>query len=227
MLIGNIQTVHEGNSLFIHGCFCGDLPPVSATDVTSHLWAKVLRQHLVWDAHNWHLNMVDHKMHKLNRPPPPPTPPAISPTPTLLAPTLPATHFYSTHPTQKKKGKGKGKKSEWLAGNGLSCVSSGAKQELASKRLKAVGLIWGQTECIKRWLLLSVMTTSCAPMFNYFSVMSLPTFHCSTRKTACNSRNTGGGERRQSERKNDIMQLRSSYFWAFSKTINIFSSKHN
>lgn len=58
----------------------------------------------------------------------------------------------------------------------------GLKQEVASKRLKAVGLIWGQTECVKRWLLLSVMMTSCAPMFNYFSVMSLLTFHCSTRE---------------------------------------------
>lgn len=109
-----------------------------------------------------------------------------------LAPTLPITPFLLRASRPKQKEKGKGKESESLAGDGLSCLSSGAKQELASKRLKAVGLIWGQTECIKRWLLLSVMTTSCAPMFNYFSVMSLPTFHCSTRKTACNSRNTGG-----------------------------------
>lgn len=55
--------------------------------------------------------------------------------------------------------------------------------------------------------MLSVMTTSCAPMFNYFSVMSLPTFHCSTRRTACNSRNKGGegGQRIQREGENEIM----------------------
>lgn len=101
----------------------------------------------------------------------------------------------STRPHVPKKAERKSRKeSEWLAGDGWSCVSSGAKQELASKRLKAVGLIWGQTECIKRWLLLSVMMTSCAPMFNYFSVMSLPTFQCSTGRTACNSRSMGEGE---------------------------------
>lgn len=186
------QTAHEGDSLFIHGCFCGDLPLVSATDVTSHLWAKVLRQHLVWDAHNWHLNMVDHKPHKLNR--------TLFTLLLFLTPNAtryPLFFFFllqSPPPSiQPEKRKRRRKESELLAGDGLSCVSSGAKQELASKRLKAVGLIWGQTECIKRWLLLSVMTTSCAPMFNYFSVMSLPTFHCSTRRTACNSRNKGGG----------------------------------
>lgn len=177
MFIENIQAVHEVNSLFIHGCFCGDLPLVSATDVTSHLWAKVLRQHLVWDAHNWHLNMVDHKPHKLNRTPLFPPSRTYTTRYPLFTPSIP--------PKKRKKW---GKESKLLAGDGCSCVSSGAKQELASKRLKAVGLIWGQTECIKPWLLLSVMTTSCAPMFNYFSVMSLPTFHCSTRKTACNSR---------------------------------------
>lgn len=201
MLIKKIQIEHEGNSLFIHGCICGDLPLVSATDVTSHLWAKVLRQHLVWDAHNWHLHMVDHKLHKLNRTPP--FPPFLH-----LHYTLPPFHCKHPTPPQKKERKGKGKESESLAGDGLSCLSSGAKQELASKRLKAVGLIWGQTECIKRWLLLSVMTTSCAPMFNYFSVMSLPTFRCSTRKTACGNRNTGGG---QSERKNEITLSRLTH----------------
>lgn len=56
---------------------------------------------------------------------------------------------YTTHyplftpsiPPKKQKEKGEGKESEALAGDGLSCLSSGAKQELASKRLKAVGLI--------------------------------------------------------------------------------------
>lgn len=198
MLIENIQAAHEGSSLFIHGCFCGDLPLVSATDVTSHLWAKVLRQHLVWDAHNWHLNMVDHKLHKLNRTP-------LSPSSCTYTTYYPL--FTPSIPPKKKKERVKGKDSESLAGDGLSCLSRGAKQELASKRLKAVGLIWGQTECIKQWLLLSVMTTSCAPMFNYFSVMSLPTFNCSTRKTACNSGNMGG-----CERKNEIKLSRLSYF---------------
>lgn len=46
----NMQIVTEGTSLFIPG-YVGDLQPVFATDVTSHLWAEVLRQHLVWDAY--------------------------------------------------------------------------------------------------------------------------------------------------------------------------------
>lgn len=192
MLIGNKQTVHEGNSLFIHACFCGDPPPVSATDVTSHLWAKVLRQHLVRDAHNWHLNMADDKLHKLNR---------TLVFPPFSAPTLPP--FCPSIPPPKIERKGKGKESESLAEDSLCCLSSGAKQELASKRLKAVGLIWGQTECIKRWLLLSVMTTSCAPMFNYFSVMSLPTFHCSTGKTAWNT----GGETEWTKEWDNAVQI--------------------
>lgn len=110
-------------------------------------------------------------------------------------PLFPPSRTYTTPTPRNKKKEKKGRESELLAAESFSCMSSEAKQELASKWLKAVGLIWGQTECIKRRLLLSVMTTSCAPMFNYFSVMSLPTFHCSTGKTARNSRKTGGAER--------------------------------
>lgn len=121
---------------------------------------------------------------------PPPTTTTLPVTPFF---SLPFFYFTPNIPPKKRE---KWNQNGWLRGGGGSCcVSSGAKQELASKRLKAVGLIWGQTECIKRWLLLSVMTTSCAPMFNYFPVMSLPTFHRSTGKTTCNSRNVERGER--------------------------------
>lgn len=143
---------------------------------------------------------------------PPPPPPHY-----LLPPfSLSLFFFFLLQAIHPKKRKKRGiRMVGWSGGGGsCSCVSSGAKQELASKRLKAVGLIWGQTECIKRWLLLSVMTTSCAPMFNYFSVMSLPTFHCSTGKTTCNSRNVERGERTQSKRNNEITSSRWSYFGA-------------
>lgn len=99
---------------------------MSVTDVTNHLCAKLLGQHLVRDAHNWHLNTADRKPHKLNC--------------ALPFPALPTTSLSS----KKKRGdtmKGEGKESEMLAGKSWSCLSKGAKQELASKRLKAASLI--------------------------------------------------------------------------------------
>lgn len=64
--------------------------------------------------------------------------------------------------------------------------------------------------------MLSVMTASCAPVFNYFCVMSLPTFHCSIRKAACNSRR--GGQRIEREGKDEIKLSRISNFKADSET---------
>lgn len=56
--------------------------------------------------------------------------------------------FYPLQPSHQKKrrkkedmAKGGGKESETLAGKSSSCLSNGAKQELASKRLKAGSLI--------------------------------------------------------------------------------------
>lgn len=124
------QYMHGGNLLFICGCFSRDLPLVSVTDVTNHLCAKLLRQHLVRDTNNWHLNTVDRK---LNR---------ALPFPTLLTP--PKTITPSKKKTQRKTEditKGEGKESEMLAWKSSSCLSNGAKQELASKRLKAGSLI--------------------------------------------------------------------------------------
>lgn len=140
----------------------------------------------------------------------------------------PLPHFFShcNPPTTKIEDvtKGEGKESEMLAGKSSSCLSNRAKQELASKRLKAGSLIWGQTECIKRWLLLSVMTTSCAPMFNYFSVMSLPTFHCSSRRTAFSSRSTGGGQSdREPDNVPDWLIFRTTVWcmWKFSLEMSL------
>lgn len=53
-------------------------------------------------------------------------------------------HTYKKYyPIKKKEDitKGEGKESEMLAGKSSSCMSNGAKQELASKRLKAGSLI--------------------------------------------------------------------------------------
>lgn len=116
----------------------------------------------------WHLIVVDDKLLKFN------AASRLPHTPNAMPPSVP--HKPRLHLSDERGVRAAG----W---GGWSWASSRAKQELASKRLKAAGLIWGQTECIKRWLLLSVMTASCAPVFNYFSVMSLPTFHCSSKKT--------------------------------------------
>lgn len=64
-------------------------------------------------------------------------PPVPAPTP-RISPFL----LVAPHPKKERKGKGKAKGTiiAWL-GSGLSSLSSEAKQELASKRLKAVGLI--------------------------------------------------------------------------------------
>lgn len=63
------ENMHGRNLLFIRGCFSRDLPLVCVTDVTDHLRAKLLGQHPVRDAHNWHVNTTDHKPHKLSRGP--------------------------------------------------------------------------------------------------------------------------------------------------------------
>lgn len=94
------ENMHAGNLLFIRGCFSRDLPLVCVTDVTNHLCAKLLGQHLVRDAHNWHLNTAARKPHKLNR---------AFPFPTLLTPRKTITPFFffffstTSLPSKKKK----------------------------------------------------------------------------------------------------------------------------
>lgn len=187
------QTAHEGDSLFIHGCFlwrsstsiCNRCDKPSVSQGPQATFGVRCTQLAPKHGGPQTAQIESYPLYPLLF-----LTPNATRYPLFFLLFTPITPPPSIHPEKRKRRR---KESELLAGDGLSCVSSGAKQELASKRLKAVGLIWGQTECIKRWLLLSVMTTSCAPMFNYFSVMSLPTFHCSTRRTACNSRNKGGG----------------------------------
>lgn len=126
----------EGTYYSSVGVFLEIFHLVSVTDVTNHLGAKLLGQHLMRDAHNWHLNTADSKLHKLNR---------ALPFPTLLKPTKTITPFFfhNKPPFKKKKDvtKGEGKESEMLAEKSSSCLSNRAKQELASKRLKARSLI--------------------------------------------------------------------------------------
>lgn len=91
----------EGTYYSSVGVFLEIFHLVSVTDVTNHLGAKLLGQHLMRDAHNWHLNTADSKLHKLNR---------ALPFPTLLKPTKTITPFFfhNKPPFKKKKGRSEG-----------------------------------------------------------------------------------------------------------------------